>query len=243
MRLNSGILAVLIISLFALGIGGTMAFNLWHTESSKNPVLIKEGEFAGLPNPSDIRGSYTLEDISNAFNIPINDLAQAFGVSENKAAFQVKQLEEIYENTLKDFEIGTDSVRLFTALYLGLPHTAESTTALPQTALDLLVAKNKINDIKAAEFQKISFDLTNIQKQDSETSNTHDSTLEDRTIKGKTTFYDLISWGVSQREIEEVVGEKIVSGSTTIRDWAMKKNLEFLDYKEKLQQLVDKTEP
>ena len=39
---------------------------------------IKTGEFAGQYNPADIRGSYTFDDISNAFEIPIEDLGKAF---------------------------------------------------------------------------------------------------------------------------------------------------------------------
>ncbi len=48
---------------FLAGIGLTMAFNLWHTTTTKEPAKYSSGEFAGQANPADIRGSYTLGDV------------------------------------------------------------------------------------------------------------------------------------------------------------------------------------
>ena len=41
----------------------------WQTESNKQPKKFETGEFEGMPNPEDIRGSYYFSDIENAFNI------------------------------------------------------------------------------------------------------------------------------------------------------------------------------
>lgn len=242
MQLNSKILAIIIIGIFILGIGGSMAFNLWHSESTKIPALIKKGEFAGLPNPSDIRGSYSFEDINKAFAIPVNDLATAFGVKTNKANFQCKKLEEIYANAVKGFEIGTDSVRLFSALYLGRPHTPEDTTALPRSAVDLLIAKSKIKENQAEELKNITFDLIDIDISSTTEESSHEKTEDDRSIRGKTTFYDLMNWGLSQEEIETVLGDKMGPSSMTVRDWVMNKGHEFADFKNTLQDLIDKKE-
>ena len=53
-KIRSNILAILIITVFVLGIDGTMALNIWQTESKKIPKLITKGEFAGQYDPGDI---------------------------------------------------------------------------------------------------------------------------------------------------------------------------------------------
>ena len=59
---------------------------------------IKSGEFTGENDPSDIRGSYSFADIEKAFDIPVDVLVKAFGVSyvEDPAGFKAKNLEELY---------------------------------------------------------------------------------------------------------------------------------------------------
>ena len=91
-RVKTKHLAIVVPLVFAAGIGLTMAFNLWKTETTKEPVTYTSGEFAGQANPADIRGSYTFADIAKAFPVPLEDLARAFGITENAAAFQVKSL-------------------------------------------------------------------------------------------------------------------------------------------------------
>ena len=143
MKIRSIQLAPVILILFIAGIGLTMAFNLWKTESSKQPAKYLSGEFAGEYNPGDIRGSYSFDDISDAFDIPVATLAKAFGVEDRKnpGDFQAKELEEMYGPQTDGGEVGTDAVRLFTAIYSGRPYTPEETTRLPNPAVALLKDK------------------------------------------------------------------------------------------------------
>ena len=78
MKITNKILAPIIVLFFVAGIIGTMIFNLWKTESTKEPAKIKEGQFAGMNNPDDIRGSYSFEDINMAFDIDVEILGKAF---------------------------------------------------------------------------------------------------------------------------------------------------------------------
>ncbi|WP_458788482.1 hypothetical protein, partial [Vallitalea sediminicola] len=74
-------------------------------------------------------------DIYNSFNITPEILAEAFNIiTENPQDFQVKSLEDKYSDL--EVEVGTDSVRRFTALYTGLPY--DSDEILPQQAIDIL---------------------------------------------------------------------------------------------------------
>lgn len=148
-------LAIAVPALFIAGIGLTMAFNLWQTTTSKEPAKYTSGEFAGQANPADIRGSYTFGDVVRAFpGVTLDVLAEAFGVTGDAAAFPVKSLEALAEagggsaeglSEAGAYEVGTDSVRLFVARYLGLAFEPEPGTGLPARAVELLAATGRLD--------------------------------------------------------------------------------------------------
>jgi hypothetical protein len=238
MNIRSALLAPVIVLSFVVGIGLTMAFNLWETESSKVPATYLSGEFAGEYNPGDIRGSYSFDDIEEAFGVPVEVLAKAFGVTETAKPgdFQAKQLEEIYAG-LPEGEVGTDAVRLFTALYIGRPYTPEETTLLPSPALSILKEKLSTADYEALREKSVS--LSDIRLEEPLTATEHTENEDDTAIKGKTTFADLLDWGLSREEIEEVLGRPMGSRTAAVRDYLMEAGLEFSEYKTALQALVD----
>ena len=91
-------------------------------------------------DPADIKGSYTLGEISTLFEIPLTDLASAFNIEAGGAeAFKVKELETIY--TDKDSEVGTSSMRLFVAWYKALPFLRKEESFLPAPAVNILLEK------------------------------------------------------------------------------------------------------
>lgn len=143
MKVTYKTIGILVVASFVVGIGAAELSGLWKTESTKEPVTIKEGEFAGMPNPSDIRGSYTWSDVAKAFGFDVNLALKAFGASD--PLVKVNTLESIYEGASlpEGAEIGTDSVRLFVSLLTGLPHTSEESTILPFSAIEVLRAEGK----------------------------------------------------------------------------------------------------
>jgi hypothetical protein len=247
-------LAVVVPLVFAAGIGLTMAFNLWKTETSKVPVTFISGEFAGQANPADIRGSYTFADIAKAFSVPVEDLARAFGVTENAAAFQVKSLESAF--------LGTDSVRLFVARYAGLPFEPAETTALPAAAVAVLVAKGGLSAGEIADLRAraVGGDLTAAAAAPATTASApetspaapavsgsstadHATTEADRTIKGKTTFKELLDWGAAEADIRKVFGGEMGATGVAVRDYCTEKGIEFSTVKTALQNLVNAAAP
>lgn len=97
-------------------------------------------EEAPANDPMDIRGSSTFGEIIRLFGVPLEDLAHAFGLEEGKAdAFKVKELKNIYADEAS--EVGTCSVRLFVALYTGLPYECNEDSYLPEPAVALLHEK------------------------------------------------------------------------------------------------------
>lgn len=128
------------------GILGSMALGWWQTESDKVPQRLEtaaaSGE-AGAYDPADIRGSYTLGEISSFFEIPVEELASAFVIGQgDAAAFKVKELETIYTDPAS--EVGTSSIRLFVAWYRGLPYELKEDSFLPAPATQILREKAQL---------------------------------------------------------------------------------------------------
>jgi len=138
-RIGGSALGILVIVVFVSGIGATIAFNLWKTESWKEPGRIVEGPAAGQANPADIKGSYTFAEIEAAFGVPVGDLAKAFGIPPGDAAdFKCKDLEAVYGTSSSGSRVGVGSVRLFVARYLSIPYEDIEGFSLPDSAIRLL---------------------------------------------------------------------------------------------------------
>lgn len=148
MKIKSYILPIVILVILFGGVGISKTLGIWKTESTKVPATIKSGAASGEYDPSDIRGSYSLKDISSSFNIPVEVIGEAFLIkSSDLSSFKVKELETIYAS-LKDSgaEIGTSSVRLFVALYSELPYEPSEETYLPKAAVDIIKSKVNLNE-------------------------------------------------------------------------------------------------
>ena len=61
----------------------------------------------------------------------------------------------------------------------------------------------------------------------------------DRTITGKTTFQELIDWGVTLESIQNSIGYEIPFPGVIIKDFTVEKGLAFSDIKTKLQIEID----
>jgi hypothetical protein len=250
MTLTSKPLAVIVLVMLFSGIFFSSAMGWWVTESTKQPATFSEGEFAGQASPADIRGSYTFGDIAKSFDITPEVLAQAFGIAGgDPAAFAVKELESIYLDS--GFEIGTASVRLFVAYYKGLPFdTTGQEIYMPQSATDILLAKGNLSPEQIAYLEKYtvtiggSAPVTEPAVETTPVPTEAPSTIsEDYTVKGKTTFGELITWGVPQAIIEELIGAPMPSPAMTVKDYASANGLDFETLKPALQAEVDKVKP
>ncbi|MBB6480868.1 hypothetical protein [Spirochaeta isovalerica] len=222
------------------GIAISVAAGYWATESSKEPVRYETGDFAGEYNPADIRGSYSFEDIENAFAIPVDTLAAAFGLSseENPVAIQIKLFEDTF-GIIDGMEIGTDSMRYFVSLYKGLPYTPEVTTALPRPAIAILRKEGALTEeeLAIAEERAVTLDDYMGETVLTETED-HDET-ELAEVKGKTTFADLYDWGLTVEQVETVLQMAAGPRTQTVRDFCTENQIEFSTVKEPLQELLD----
>jgi hypothetical protein len=260
MNIHAKPLALIIFVVFFGGIGLSSLLGWWQTESSKVPAAYSAGEFAGQANPADIRGSYTFGDIAASFDVTPEMLAKAFQVTqEDPAAFAVKDLETLYGDS--EYAIDVNSVRLFVAFRLGLPFdTAGQDFYLPRPAADILLAEAPLSAEQAAYVTAHAVDVEPGSSPDEvadpaeeagsapETGATQPATEAgtssiDYTVKGKTTFGELIQWGVPQPAIEALIGGPLPDPATKIKDYATANNLDFETLKTQLQAEVDKIKP
>jgi len=253
-------LAIAVPAIFVAGIALTMAFNLWQTTSSKEPAKYTSGEFAGQANPADIRGSYTFGDVVRAFpGVPLEALAEAFGVTGDAAVFAVKNLEALAEAGGESaegqaeggaYEIGTDSVRLFVARYAGLAFEPEPNTGLPARAVELLAATGRLDAAALSDVESriVGAEATAATAAAAPAAEPVAATAAarspepasaDRTVKGSTTFRQLADWGVTDEALADVLGAEPGAAGTTLRDWCIARGIEFSTVKAKVQALVD----
>lgn len=253
MKLTSKPLAILIVVLMFGGIFFSKVQGWWETESTKEAAVYTEGEFEGQANPADIRGSYTFGDVENNFKVPADLLVQAFGVeTDDPAAFPVKSLEELYAGSPQ--EVGTASVRLFVAFYLGLPIDLTTDVYLPQSAADILITRNLSSEyllyLKGHTIPNPVFDVTQSTPQPEdvtaedgalEPTEEHSPQVDDGTIKGKTTFADLLDWGLESQVIENILGMPMpIAPGQTVKDFCSQNGLSFETIKTDLQAELNK---
>jgi hypothetical protein len=254
MTLTAKTLAAILFVVMFGGIAVSSALGWWSTESTKVPAAFTEGEFAGRANPADIRGSYTFGDISKSFDLSPDVFAQAFQItSADPASFAVKDLEALYLNS--GFEIGTNSIRLFVAFYIGLPFdTTGQEIYLPQPATEILLTQATLTSDQTAYLQAHTVDVTPAASADLEPApaQTEESALEtdstqttptsseDYVIRGKTVFGDLVAWGLSKEVIEDIIGAPMPDPAMKVKDYATANGLDFETLKTQLQLEVDK---
>ncbi len=266
MKIKSRTLAIIIIIVVCGGIFTGSALGYWKTTNTKTPEKFNTGEFAGQANPADIRGSYSFADISNTFGVPIEDLGIAFGLTDPQkyADFKCKDLESIYSSlAAAGTDVGTGSVRYFVALYKGLPITLTEESYLPESAVEILKTKATLtpDQIKYLDTHTVTMETlmkavpsataaettatTPAATATAPISETHEAVASPaknpalQEIKGKTTFKELLEWGLKKEDIEQVIGDTLPNTSITVRDYATQKGVEFNTYKIPLQELLN----
>ncbi|WP_066497487.1 hypothetical protein [Abyssisolibacter fermentans] len=236
---NSVLIGAIVIILFG-GIYFSDFMGWWQTESSKQPVKFKTGEFEGMPNPEDIRGSYSFKDIENAFGVEAKIIAKAFNIQTDQPSdMKAKDLEEIYSNLGQDIEIETGSVKLFVSLYTGLPYEGDDYISLQ--AVELLKEEGKWTEELQRSLADRIIDLPSATQENTVVSQEDEEEHEEeQVVKGKTTVKDAIEWGLTIEEIEEVVGGTIENVNLLIRDICIENGVSFSEAKTKLNDMLEK---
>lgn len=159
MRIRPQTTLLVSVCIVLTGIAFTYMLGLWTTQSDKIPKKLQQAENSDQYDPSDIRGSYTFSEISSLFDIPEEDLADAFLVDRDAARdFKCKDLEKIFSGT--PYEIGTGSVRMFAAFYLGLPYDLTKNSYVTDSAALILRQQSKMTPEQLAYLETHTVTIT-----------------------------------------------------------------------------------
>lgn len=243
MRLTSKPLALLILVILLGGIALTSSLGWWQTSGRRQPNRFETGQAAGEYNPADLRGSSTFGEVSDLFAIPLPVLSAAFGLPPevDSASYPLKSLETLYADAPN--EIGVGSVRLFVAWYRGLPYLVSEETYLPESAVQILLqgklSEEQVNYLKTHTLSNPASQPADQQPLPTPESQSH----AERKVNAQTTFQQVLDWGVSQAEIEQVLGSAMPDPTTGIKDHVNQQGLAFSSIKTSLQALVDAKQP
>jgi hypothetical protein len=271
MEIRSKTLGIVIVIVIFGGIFGASAMGLWKTVSVRNPKSVQRNQSVGESAsentvtgdyyPADIRGNHRFGEISEMFNIPLEILSHAFALPPgiDPANFNNQDFESIYPEFEGEQEIGNGSVKWFVALYTGLPfefEDEEENTYLLQPAVDILKSHADLTAEQIAYLDayviEIEYEIPDSYTEDIELQSIdedeNDGVLAERkqdemVVAGKTTFADLLDWGVSAEQIETIIGGEIPNRLMLVYDYCAENGLPFGQIKAKLQVEVDTLEP
>lgn len=263
MKLSIKKMALIVVVVLFGGISITMLSGIWTTETTKIPATYVEGDFEGEYNPEDIRGSYTFNEVSTLFDIPLDVLYQAFGIPADTDGdiFKSKDLETLYED--QEVEIGNGSVQVFVALYKGLPIALDD-SYLPSSAVEILKAlPTEWTEEQLAYFDAYSVILSEptasidseasdvFLSEDATSESSSDESVDSATtedavateeeeplIKGTTTFQQVLDAGITQEQIESVIGADLPPTNQPIKDYCLSVGLSFSEVKTALTDLL-----
>ena len=63
---------------------------------------------------------------------------------------------------------------------------------------------------------------------------------QEEAVRGTTTFNDVLKMGITQEQIEAVIGDVMPPGNRKVKDYCMENGLEFSAIKEQLNELTEK---
>lgn len=248
-KVKGTILGLIILILMFGGIAATSALGLYSTENEKQPHRIEEGRSSGNYDPEDIRGSYTLKEISDLYDIEGEVLIEAFQLPEgtNLNTFKSKDIEALYADA--GTEIGNGSLKVFVALYKNLPIFLAD-DYLPEPAVALIMENNP----SLTEEQKIYLDghaykteekpvsaetTEQIAPAETVSSTSEPSTSEEPAINGQITFQGVLDLGITKAQIEEIIKAPMPGTNLTVRGYCQENGLSFSEVKAALSELVE----
>jgi len=175
---------------------------------------VTSGGQAVQPSADDvntIKGWMTLEQISTAYNVPLAELLQQFNLpADTPASTPIKDLESEVFS-VSNLRTWLQS-RAQPAETGSTPLPAATATPTPAVVPTAVLATPQPTQHVAPE----------------------------KMITGKTTFQELLDWGVPEEAIRQIIGGDLPSQGTVIKDYVTGQGLSFGTIKAALQAEVDK---
>jgi len=256
MRISYIHILIIVIIIIGGGVLGTSQVGLFDTSRSIQPSRLDES--ADVYNIADIRGSFTLKEIEQYYQVPPEAIFEAFRLDNDTSpsTFQLKDLKEIYQPVEIEgemYEVETDTVKVFVSLYSGIPYVSEETNHLPGHAVEYLINQDKLTEEEQNYWINHTFDLFPIKQETTdepveEEANSDYQGLEPQkeeisdepvTIVGKTTIADILSMGIDDKTFQEITGLEVPEDKNmNIRDYAASFGMDFGEIRGKLESFL-----
>ena len=253
--MNTVVAIITVLVIFG-GIGLAKGLGWWKTTGGGGaPAVIRQGNYVGMYDPADIRGSTSFGTIETYFSIPAALLTEAFGIqAADPRVVTAKFADTVYGEVpgLNGgvVDIGTDAVKLFVARMTGLPFIPEEATGLPESAIDLILSlgagmtDEQRQDLlgKVVADRVFSFDGAATEDHATtavvEAAGTGAASPTGFVFQGKTSFADVMAAGLTQAQIESVLGLPIGPKIQSVKDFCESKGLKYSTVRAGLSQLM-----
>jgi len=238
MKIKSIHILLAIIIVIGGGILLASELDLYNTTRVKTPRKTAEG----IADVIDMRGSHSLEEIEKYYKLPASSVIEAFGLRPDTDPnfFQLKDMKEIFtpvELEEGEYIVETDTVKVFTSLYLKIPYVSDETFYLPEKTVNYLIENDKLTGEEKEYWQGHAFKLEYLDSKYLTASEFSKIVVEEAggfKVTGRTTIQELLDYGVTEEKFEEVTGFKIPDKKlVSFRDFVIDKGLEFGEVKDK----------
>ncbi len=223
MRINPIVYGILVLFVFFGTILGFQAAGAW----SISGKVTSSGD-AVQPSSADvnsIKGWMTLDQITTTYNVPLAELLEQFELpADTPPTTAIKDLES----------------EMFSVTNLRTWLQARENTS-PGTSVESTPATFDSSDTNAgvaAATPEPTSALPALAETATQAPTEH--VAPDKTVTGKTTFQELLDWGVSKEAIQKVIGNGLPDPATAVKDYITGKGMEFPTIKTALQAEVDK---
>jgi len=250
MKIKSVHILLAIIIIIGGGILLASQLGLYSTTKTKSPRETVEGVY----DTADIRGSHTLAEIEEYYQVPASAVIEAFRLKPDTdpGIFKLKDLGEIYkpvELEGKEYNVETDTVRVFVSLYSKNPYISDETFYLPEKTVNYLIENKKLTGEEKDYWLNHTFILEYLENDSLSASETPEKieetveeTIENKVeeeakefkVTGETTIQELLDGGITEEKFEEITGFKAPEDkSVLVKDFASDKEIEFKEIKDK----------
>jgi hypothetical protein len=217
MRVKPILFGVVVVIVFMSVVVISQAAGYWSTSGK----VTTSGE---LVNPSaddveTIKGWMTLNQISESYAVPLIEILQKFSLPDDTSG----------ETAIKDLESETFEVTILREWLVSRMNGEVPAMATP-------VSTEQSSQIAVSPTQEATISIPPQPTVD--ITETH--IAPEKTITGKTTFQELIDWGLGIKVIESVIGSPFPGGEIIIKDYVTGLGMEFSPVKTTLQEALDK---
>lgn len=211
MKIKPIVYGIVVILVFFGVILGFQAAGIWSTSGKVDASGKAIQPLAS--DPTSIKGWMTLEQIVATYNVPLADILTHFNLP----------ITTTITTAVKDLESDTFD----TSALIAWLQSRTVPIDYPTTTLEPINTAPAITQVSTEIPQFVTPSAT-------------EHLAPDRTITGKTTFQELLEWGVTNEAIENVVGEPIADYNLIIKDYTVGRGLAFSDIKTQLQLEIDR---